>query len=547
MTRRLGWVLIATVWAVLPARALAADTTPTVVLRVRALDSLAEDAKYLAAMLGQNDQIREAEAKLRQVPGIDWKKPLGAYAFVSPGIVDSGFAVMVPVTGEKPILDLLNNFGFKPEKDNDGVYTTLIPSVPEPVYFRFANGYAYVTVRDKAALDKDKLLAPAKVFPAGAGELLSLSVRLDQIPDAAKQAAISQIELRLPDLVAQKQPNESEAEHKLKAVTIKEMANLATALLKDGREIRMVLDLDRKKHDLTAQFSLAAADKSSLAATIASLGKTPSPFAGLLGGDLAFSLGMNLNVPENLSKAFLAVMQEGVKRDLEKEPDATKKALATKLFKPLEPTIQAGQLQSGGALRGPGPNGRFTAVSGFRVREGKALEQALRDLVKELPAEAKALIKLDHAKAGGTSLHRIDPPKNEIPPEMAKLFGDATIYVAVTADAVYVTLGDDGPDTIKQALAAKPGTVALVQAEAAVARLAALVQETDQKKVADAAKQAFQGADKNSDRARFSVEGGDALKVRLHVKTPVLKFLRLMDAGAGPKILSGPVGIIKRP
>src|SRR5262245_9496967 len=113
MTRRIGWLLVAAAVVAVPVRAPAADTGPSPVVRVRALESLAEDIKYLAGLVGQEEGVKELDAKLRQLPGIDLKKPLGAYAFVSPGIVDSGFAVLVPVTDEKAFVGLLGMFGFQ--------------------------------------------------------------------------------------------------------------------------------------------------------------------------------------------------------------------------------------------------------------------------------------------------------------------------------------------------------------------------------------------------------------------------------------------------
>jgi hypothetical protein len=530
MTRRISWLFVALAFGAVAAPAPAADMEPTVVLRVRSLESLAEDARYLADLLGQADAFKDVDAKLRELKGIDLKKPFGAYAFLSPGIVDSGVVVLVPVTDEKAFVALLGNFGFVPEKDKDGVYSLSVPPVPFPFYFRVANGYANITVQSKDNLDKTKLLPPAKVLPAGQKEVLVASLRFDHVPNEIKQLAISQIDLRLPELLEQKQPNETEAQHKLKVAVGKELASAITSLLRDCREIRLALDLNRSAHSLTYQLSVDGAANSELAKNIAAAGKAPSLFAGLLDSDAAFSLGLNLTVPESVSKSLVSVLDEAIRKDLEKETDAVKKTLVTRLFKALEPTLKAGRLQTGSALRGPSAAGRYTAISGARIQDGAGLERALRDIVRELPAEVRAQITLDHSKAGAANIHRITP-KN-LPDQPRQILGDEPFYAALTADAIYVAAGEGGLNALKQALTLKPGAVSLVQAEVSVSRIIGILDTPNREKIQSAARKVFQGADKASDRLRFAVEGGDALKIRLEMNTKVLKFLH--EAGGAP-------------
>jgi len=65
------------------------------------------------------------------------------------------------------LLDLLGNFGMTPEKGDDGVYTVQAPLPPIPIYIRFANKYAYIAAQNKAAVAKESILEPTKVFSGG--------------------------------------------------------------------------------------------------------------------------------------------------------------------------------------------------------------------------------------------------------------------------------------------------------------------------------------------------------------------------------------------
>ena len=45
----------------------------------------------------------------------------------------------------------------------------------------------------------------------------------------------------------------------------------------------------------------------------------------------------------------------------------------------------------------------------------------------------------------------------------------------------------------------------------------------------EAVQKAFGGIGKDNDKIRFSIEGGKALRIRLDIKTAVIKFASLMD------------------
>src|SRR5262249_6198780 len=154
------------------------------------------------------------------------------------------------------------------------------------------------------------------ILPAGQKELAVLSVRIDQIPNDIRQLAASQIELRLPEFLEQKNVGETEAQHKLKQAIGKELAGLLTSLIKEGREVRLHVDLDRKAHTGSLQLGVDAAGKSALAASLAALGKTSSPVAGLLQGDAAASGGFNVTLPPNVSAALYAALEEGLRTGL---------------------------------------------------------------------------------------------------------------------------------------------------------------------------------------------------------------------------------------
>src|SRR5262249_29773686 len=132
--------------------------------------------------------------------GIDVDKPIGGYVFAGPNGTDSYGAFMLPIKDEEAVLKVLANNGLKADKGADGLYTIKDDRSRVPVFFRSANGYAYVAPLSEAGLAKSKLLAPSEVLPDGDNALVSATIRIDQIPDAIKEIALAQVGLRVADI-----------------------------------------------------------------------------------------------------------------------------------------------------------------------------------------------------------------------------------------------------------------------------------------------------------------------------------------------------------
>ncbi|HEY1376942.1 MAG TPA: hypothetical protein VGF55_09110, partial [Gemmataceae bacterium] len=95
-----NWIvtpLLAVLAAALPARAADDAATPTLLVRVKSLDGLMADAKYLAGLAGHEEQARQIEGMLPQFlgpkglagTGLDTTKPIGLYGILTPGVQDS--------------------------------------------------------------------------------------------------------------------------------------------------------------------------------------------------------------------------------------------------------------------------------------------------------------------------------------------------------------------------------------------------------------------------------------------------------------------------
>lgn len=501
----------------------ASTKKPAVVLRVASIDHLVGTVRYLAEVTGHEDQAKSMEDMIKNaagpkgLEGIDTKKPLGAYAYIGQQGIDSEVVILIPYTEEKAILDLLERQGQKAKKEDDGTYSIKVENAPFSVHLRFANKYVYVS-NSRERLAKEQLQQPAAILPPAQHGTAELLLRINEIPSELKDLALGGIENQLARAKDQ-QKNESEAENKLKGVTIDEMAGLLKSVLNNGSDLALTLDLDRDASDLSVSLSLSGKDGSPLATSIASMGQIQSLAAGLIGQSSAASMMAYVRLPQAMREAMLPVLEEQQKKALEKEKDQGKRELAETAWKAIKPTLQAAVLDMGFDLRGPSAANLYTVVAGIKVKDGKEIEQLIRKVKAKLPEDNEDL-KLDVAKEGTVAIHQVKP--RDLDANAKKMFGEKPIYFAVREDAILMALGDEGLAAVKESLAAAPRTASVFEMDLAFSRLAPLMTDKYDKATIEAAQKTLK--DKGADRVRVSIKGGKALELRLGMKAQLLAF-----------------------
>jgi hypothetical protein len=509
----------------------AASIKPAVLVRLAALDDLTDDLRYLLKQAGQDDIAGQIEAGLKLVTGgqglagVDMKKPIGLYATVAAKLPESQVVVLLPISDEKKFLAFLQERDFKAEKGADGAYTLNIDNVPVPLLFRFANGYLYATakasenVRLPAA---NRLPKPATVLAGGRGAL-SLTANIDRLPNQIRKLAVSMAAQQLGEIKEEKLPGETDAQQAARGAVLDEMAARIKMVVEDGGPVQMSLDVDRKKHELSLSFRLAGNPNTKLAKTIAELGQMKSLGAALVGKDSALGGFLNVALPDEIVKKLGPVVDEGFKKGLENQDKAARE-LALPLAKALEATAKSGRLDFAFDIRGPHKSGKYTFVGCAGVKDGDKIEAALRNIVAKLPEEKRKPIKLDEAKVGTVSIHKVEQSK--VDEKTRATLGDGPVYVAIRKDAVLVCVGDDALETLKSAVALEAKGASPAKLEASLSRMAKLIDQTQPGAVA-AAKQAFK--EKDSDKVSLTVKAGKALEVQISVKTAVITFAGLMD------------------
>jgi hypothetical protein len=349
------------------------------------------------------------------------------------------------------------------------------------------------------------------------------------MPDAIRQLAIQQFQAQLEEAKKQRDPNETDAQAKFKQQSLDAFGTQVVSFLQNGNEATLGVNLDRQAQELSLDLTVSGKPGLPLAAEIAGMAQIKSTVAGLLRKDSAFSFGAFAAMPEDLRKLYGPVIDEAIQNGLKEQKDPSKRELADKLAKVLTPTLKAAELDVAVDVRGPSPKNLYTAVAGLKVKEGLAIDQALRDMVKGLPPEEQAKIKLDAEQAGALKIHRFDVQK-DLDEDVRKNFGENPMYVAFRADALFAALGENGLSVLKESLLTTPQEILPFRAEMSVARLAQAMTINHQE--APKLAQEIFGPGKGNDTVQLIVEGGQALKVRALIKAPVIQFFSRIANGS---------------
>ena len=504
---------------------------PLAIIRVKSLEGLAADVRYLAKSLDKDTEAKQFENVYKTTivgQGIDLKKPWGAYGRVSEDVVNSSAVLMLPISDTKLFLKLLEKFNVKNEKDDDGIYKLTVPQLPVPVLLRFKDKYGYFTFRDKKLLEDKELLDAEKVLAGDCG-VITVEVKIDQIPEKFTNTVLQNVEKKNAEDAKNKWKDDNEAQRLGHEFGLNYSLKLFKSLLREGDKLTIRFDIDGKADELTSEVSLQGKDDTQLAMAINDIAKAKSTFAGLTVPETALRIYMNFSLPEEFAKLLGEVMSKVANEDLEKEEDETQKEFGLSALKAIQPTLAAGEIEMILLFSGSSAKDVFSFVGGMKVKDGSALEKLFRDEVTKLPEGVNSQIKLDVEKIGSAPIHEIPfpgVPKDELA-DVHKLYGSKTVFLAITANVGFITAGPDRLKLMRGALAAKPAASPLLAIDSSLLRLMAELgskKSAADKKKYEIAKEVFGNNPGTSDKVTLVVEGGKSLKIRFALKTPTLKF-----------------------
>lgn len=512
------------------APASAAD--PAVEVRVRAVSDLLDYAEYVGDLAGQGENAKNGAAFLKAISGnpkiglegIDTTRAVVGYVVVTPNVVDSPVVLVLPIADEKAFLKLLTDrAGLDPKKNDDGTYRVTVPNAPDTVYFRFANKSVYATTKSTKALEPTELVDPAKIGDSTDDAIATVKLHLDRLPADVKKTVFGQIELTFAELKNKKGEDETAAQTKAKAFAFDAAADAAKMVFDDGKTLAIKLRLAPKTDDITAEVSLSGKPGSALAKTFAAVGNKPG-IAGRLPtvANPLFAFGTRIALTADTRDRLKPVIDGLIDEAIEKS-DPNGKAFVQEIFDAIAPTLLAGELELGLAASGPDAKGAYGGAFALKMTDGKGLEKILKKYAGLIP-EDQVKIDIFEDKINGVGVHKLVVGDENF----AKKLGGDTVWLGTSDKVLLASIEPEGK-AIRAAIAADAAKVPLASGEVAVARLAQLVEkDLPEERLKELIAAAFGDKPAGRDTVRFSLDGGDALTLKLTAKGKAAKFFVLL-------------------
>ena len=505
---------------------------PVVELRVKAINDLLGYAGYVGDMVGQEEQL-EAAAGLAKaftnkkgLEGFDTKRPIGLYAGVTKDVSDSPVIALVPVVDEATVLAFLKEKANLKWKKDGEVYEVAVPQVPQPVFFKFADGYLHATIGNKANLDR--ALAPKTVFAKESDAVLSLAIHLDRIPADVKKVLLGQVEFQLQKHKDQmKDQEKSAAKRRMAAFAIDGTAAMLKSILDDGKTFGLTLAVKPDADELAVDIALTPKSGTPLAAAMAGAGRKASATAGrVTSKNPALSTSINFALPDKWKEKLVPVVD-----DLLNEAEASAEPAFAEYLKKIlgsfEPTMKAGELDFAITVNGPNDDGKHELMTFLKMKKGLDLIDALKDFAKIFPASFIEP-KFDTATVNKVGVHSMTVHEN--PDDIVRMFGSNKIWMGTGEEMLAFSFEPEAKG-LKKALAEPTKSDAVLSAEFAVARLAVMTAEGDHKpKLQKMVKEIFGSTPTaGNDTVKLTVISGDAVTIRLTAKGKGLKTLAAID------------------
>jgi hypothetical protein len=495
---------------------------PTIEIRLRSVDELINKAEYVTGLVGQDELVKQARQIVKQlIQGIDTKQPIGLYVNLTSDVVNSPFTVMIPVSDKDSLLKLLKDrLAITPEKGADGTLKAAVPLINE-VYMRFENDYLYIA-RSAKDLDPKTLPTPKAFFGKDDGSIGSLIVRFDKIPGELKEFIVGQLELGIAEQRRRNGEKESPPEKLLLDWVAENITGGVKALLDDAKDLKVLVFIDEKADDLSAEVTLTAKSGSTLSKNIRSLaGKSSLPAAIVGNKDLVGRFTAKGSLPDGVKKDLDKVVDSAIAQILKKTPDNDKPAVE-RVLNTIAPTLKAGELDAALALTGPDSKGNHTLVGATAVKKGKDIEKLLKDFAPHLGQVADFDFDVD--TVGSFALHKIS--FKDLPEKLEKVFGTKKLWVAISDDYVVVSIEPEGT-AIRAGLKAKAVPVPALDLEVHFAKVVPIMAgDIKQDELKALFKDAFGDASPaGNDTLHVTITGGEQLTVKGKLKGKSVRLL----------------------
>lgn len=441
---------------------------PTVVLTIRGIDPLLNDAEFLGKEVNQEGIKEGVEAQIealtggKGLAGIDRKRPLGLFWNATAGGPPEMPIAFFPVSDADALTELLTDL--TPDfKDAKGSWSMTFNGTR--LFGKVSTGYLFLSLTPLSAA---KLPDPAKF--ANTKYDLALDVSIASIPEELKATFLATTESSARQALEDGPPPATEAERVGRDLGINSTLGTLKSLINDGDKLTLGFDVDSKTRSSAVDFMITGTADSALAKAMTAYSKLQPLFAGIGSDSAPFRLTISYPTTgmtdqmDDFFKGMRQTAEQQIDNDERLSDDkdrAEAKNLAKRLFDIMQGTIASGSMHTGIVLEG-GKAEKIRVIAATKIANGDDAGKLMDDIVKLSKDNPDlASIKLDAAKHSGARIHEITTDQSE---DTEKYFGEEPAHLGFRADSLWMSIGGENLAALKRALdqsakpANRPGT-----------------------------------------------------------------------------------------
>ena len=457
MHRFVAWGRLAALAALalvaLPLSQLAAQTKPVAVVSLSSIEETLADIGYVTRAAGAEDAGRTAILLGNAfTSGLDKKRPMGLYVVQSAGEFQG--VAFIPVSDIEIVYETFKEQLGEPKDVGDGIKEV---GTAQTAYVKEVDGWAFVS-QNKEHLAKLPADPVALLGKLPMQYNVAVKVFSQNFDPQLKQLAIDEMKAGLERGLDN---SNSEVNPEVAEAVGRQIVGDMERLISDSDELLIGLAIDAQSKKTYLDVSLTAVEGSTLAKQMALMQESKTAFGGFLMDDAALTLNLTSRLsPQDIKRGQAAIQQlrQEAMKQIDNDPDLAAdkrddaKAVVGKFIDVLDQTVASGRIDGGASL--VLEPGSIAFAAGGHVADGKALEDAVKDLVQLAKDEPDfPSVKLNAAQHGGVTFHRLTAPIPEKDEEAREMFGETIdIVLGTSGKSVYVAFGDKCEELLKQVI-----------------------------------------------------------------------------------------------
>lgn len=524
------------------------NTLPPIVIQSQSLGELIPQLREGMGQLLSKKGRKKLEKKVmseitpENLNGLDWKRPF--LAFVDPDaslfkgeFEQSRLVVMIPFTGEKEFIELLQKGMLTPEKKEDGVYKIKSPDFPIDISMRFLRGYAYIGIAGQN-LDPELLPTPKQLIDEKEKAPCCLRINPDKLSPAFKAALLESLK-ELETNVKQEQLPASVESFCFSG--LKMLGDWGWSILNESKQVNIRLLNEESGFLQGIEFEVIPKERTTLALAARMIPKSTNRFASLADADTVGHIFIRPPLYSEGMKNLVLKLLTAAKEEGAVGMEASAAVVFEDFIKLANRTVESGNIDAALVLRGPNKEKLYSTVGAMSLKDPGDFEKTLKTFITDLPQKQRDHFKLDAQKVEGLSVHEVDlsdVPKEE---DWSKLFGkEQKILFAFGKDAGYIAYGPESTALIRAAILAKPGPAKALEAVLNPERFSEFLEQTELgtggnesgKDMGKGIIEGFRAHKRKLTVAKLDIQGGESIKIQAGLPVlPCTGFLYVVLAG----------------